>query len=151
MAGAAALEIEIAPPVSRSDTCRILVVDDDPATRAAVCSWFHRQPDVEIFDFSSAEEVLNETGSDGYHLCLLDARLTGVNGIMLGAMIRALNPAARMVLLTAAPAPQLERQAFEHGFEAVIPKPIREHDLLRLVGGEATGLNSKFEIRSSKT
>jgi CheY-like chemotaxis protein len=134
-ASAVTPEIDNAPPAGLERRARrILIVDGDAATRASISAWFHRHPPVELFDFSSAEEALSESGRDSFTLCLLDAGLTGVGGIMLGAMIRALNPAARMVLLTEAPSPQLERQALEHGFEAVITKPIREHDLLRLIG-----------------
>jgi CheY-like chemotaxis protein len=133
MAGAAALEIENAPPVSGSDPRRILVVDGDPESRASVWSCIDGRPDMEIVGYATAEEALNAGSGRSYDLCLLHDRLSGFGGIMLGAMIRALNPAARMVLLTEAPDPQLEHRALEHGFEAVITKPIRPCDLSQLL------------------
>jgi DNA-binding NarL/FixJ family response regulator len=54
---------------------------------------------------------------------------------MLGAMIRALNPGARLVLMSEAVNGPLVRQAIEHGFQGVLAKPCTTRDLASLVDG----------------
>jgi AmiR/NasT family two-component response regulator len=43
---------------------------------------------------------------------------------MPGAMIRALNPAARLILMTEAASARLAHRAVEHGVQAVLAKPV---------------------------
>jgi hypothetical protein len=56
---------------------------------------------------------------------------------MLGAMIRALNPGARLILMSGVLNPRIERHAFDNGFYSVIPKPFPPRDLTDLVYGAA--------------
>jgi CheY-like chemotaxis protein len=64
-----------------------------------------------------------------FDVCLLDFHLTGVNGVTLGAMIRACNPGVRLVLMSGSCDPQMRQLAFEHGFHAAIAKPVRLAEL----------------------
>ncbi len=118
---------------------RILVVDDDELVLTAVARWLEAQPHVEVRAFPSAEAALNASSGRSFDVCLLDYSLGGVDGVMLGAMIRALNPAARLILMTGFPSPSLERQAMEHGFAHVLFKPVPAERLSELVltGGDA--------------
>ncbi len=132
-ASAAIFEIEEFPPAMRGQALRVLLVDRARGSLASAVSWIEEMPCVEVFAFSSAEEALTQSSGDSYDLCLLDYCLDGVNGVMLGAMIRALNPGARMLLMSEVLSPHVERQAVEHGFQAVIPKPITKEKLEQLL------------------
>lgn len=114
---------------SPSGFTRLLVVDPDRATREAVAAWTGDHPWIDVDVFASAEEALTRSTGVCYDLCLLDYALDGVNGVMLGAMIRALNPAARLFLMTEAVNGRLERSAVEHGFQAVFAKPLQRRAL----------------------
>jgi len=128
-AAATALEICDLPLPSPCGLMRLLVVDPDRATREAVATWSGDHPWIDVDVFASAEEALTRSTGVCYDLCLLDYALDGVNGVMLGAMIRALNPAARLFLMSEAVNGRLERSAVEHGFQAVFAKPLQHRAL----------------------
>lgn len=106
-------------------TVRVLVVDRDPAQLRSLQRWLDSQPRVRAYGFVSAEEALTHGSRGDYDVCLIDERLDGWTGVMLGAMIGALNPGARLVLMSANRHPRVERQAKEHGFHAVVGKPVQ--------------------------
>lgn len=112
---------------------RVLVVDDDELVLTALARWLEAHPGVEVRAFLSAEEALNASFGRSYDVCLLDYSLGGVDGVMLGAMIRALNPAAQLILMTGFPSRNLERAALEHGFACVLFKPVPTERLAELV------------------
>jgi DNA-binding NtrC family response regulator len=120
----AAVAIEAPDPKSFA-TVRVLVVDGDPAQLRSLQRWLDSQPRVRADGFVSAEEALTRGSGGSYDVCLIDERLDGWSGVMLGAMIGALNPGARLILMSANCHPRVERQAKEHGFHAVVGKPLQ--------------------------
>ncbi len=120
----AAATIE-APEPKPLATVRVLVVDADPAQLRSVLRWLDSQPRVRTDGFVCAEEALTHGTRGEYDVCLIDERLDGWSGVMLGAMIGALNPEARLILMSASRHPRVERQAKEHGFHAVVGKPVQ--------------------------
>jgi DNA-binding NtrC family response regulator len=112
---------------------KVLVVDDDPLVLRSLQDWLDAQPSVDARGFASAEEAITHSEGCSYDVCLLDYRLEGLNGVMLGAMIRALNPAARLILMSGVLNPRIERQALEHGFYSVLAKPFPPRKLTELV------------------
>jgi DNA-binding NtrC family response regulator len=119
---AVAIEAQDVRPLA---TVRVLVVDGDPAQLRSIQRWLDSQSRVRAYGFVSAEEALTHGTGGEYDVCLIDERLDGWSGVMLGAMIGALNPAARLILMTASRNPRVERQAREHGFHAVVGKPVQ--------------------------
>lgn len=103
---------------------QLLVVDDDAAIREALADWLGHHQGVQVHAFASAEEVVAHRTLSDFAICLLDYRLRRIDGLTLGSMIRAANPEARVVLMSGLPAPGIERLAFEHGFRAVLQKPV---------------------------
>ncbi len=120
----AAVAIE-APDLKHLATVRVLVVDHDPAELRSLQRWLDSQPRVQADGFVSAEEALTRCSGKEYDVCLIDERLDGWSGVMLGAMIGALNPGARLILMSATRHPRVDRQAKEHGFHAVVGKPLQ--------------------------
>jgi CheY-like chemotaxis protein len=136
---AAPLAINNPPPPARRATVRVLVVDRDRDTVRAIETSVGGRSRVDVEAFESAEQALTQSSGDSYDLCLLDYALDGVDGVMLGAMIRALNPGARLALMSEAVSAPLIRQAVEHGFQTVLTKPLQQHELDRLLDLVAGG------------
>ena len=114
-----------APEPQPLSSVRVLLVDSNPAQLRSVLRWLDAQPRVRADGFLSAEEALTHGGGGEYDVCLIDERLGLWSGVMLGAMIGALNPAARLILMSESRHPRVERQAKEHGFHAVVGKPVQ--------------------------
>ena len=114
-----------APSVRPPATVRVLVVDSDPKQLRSVQRWLDTQPRVRAHGFVSAEEALTHGTRGEYDVCLIDERLDGWSGVMLGAMIGALNPQARLILMSESRHPRIERHAKEHGFHAVVCRPLQ--------------------------
>ncbi|HPA81877.1 MAG TPA: response regulator [Thermoanaerobaculales bacterium] len=131
---AAALGIRGLPLPSPPGLMRLLLVDPDRSTREAVAAWSSDHPWIDVDVFASAQEALTRSTGVCYDLCLLDYALDGVDGVMLGAMIRTLNPAAQLVLMCEAVSGPLEHSAVEHGFQAVLAKPLGPPELDRVLG-----------------
>jgi CheY-like chemotaxis protein len=122
------------PTADRSRaSVRILVVEDDPDLLEAIRGWLETRPGIETYAFTSAEEAVASDLPSGFDLCLLDYRLGGVDGVMLGAMIREIDPRTRLVLMSGVLTPRVERLALEHGFQSVITKPVSLTALERLL------------------
>lgn len=103
---------------------QLLVVEDDDGIRESLTAWLADRSGVQVHAFASAEEVVAYRALSDFAICLLDYRLRRIDGLTLGSMIRAANPDARVVLMSGLPAPGIERLAIEHGFRAVLPKPV---------------------------
>ena len=113
------------PRVRPPATVKVLVVDGDPTQLRSVQRWLDSQPRVRACGFRSAEEALTHGARGEYDVCLIDEMLEGWSGVMLGAMIGALNPDARLILMSASRHPRIVRLAKEHGFHAVVDKPVQ--------------------------
>ena len=118
---------------------RVLVVDHDPAQLRSLQRWLDAQPRVRADGFVSAADALTRCSLEEYDVCLIGERLDGWSGVMLGAMIGALNPGVRLVLMSAGRHPRIERQAREHGFHAVVGRPPRLRLLNDTILGAAGG------------
>jgi two-component system response regulator RegA len=103
---------------------RVLLVDDDLAVLESLAAWLEESCHAEVFAFGSAEEVMATTARDSFDVCVLDYRLTGADGLTLGAMLRELNPAARLILVSGELSGDVESLAIEHGFGRVFTKPL---------------------------
>jgi DNA-binding NtrC family response regulator len=108
----------------RPGRLRVLLVDDDPAVLASIAEWLAVACGAEVTAVGSAEEAMVATQPDSFDVCILDYRLGGANGLTLGAMLREINPAARLILLSGQLSAGLEVLALEHGFGRVFAKPV---------------------------
>jgi CheY-like chemotaxis protein len=112
---------------------RVLVVEDDPGILGVIREWLCDRHNVDVYAFTSAEEAVADELPTGFDICLLDYRLGGVDGLMLGAMIREIDPRANLVLMSGVLSPRIEHLALEHGFRAVVHKPVSIGHLERVM------------------
>jgi len=112
---------------------RVLMVDDDLALLEAMTEWLQLRCGAVVTAFASAEEVMVAARPDSFDVCILDYRLTGANGLTLGAMLREINPEARLILLSGQLSTTIEALALEHGFGRVFEKPIAPETLVKAI------------------
>jgi DNA-binding response OmpR family regulator len=79
---------------------RILVVDDEPRTRALIWDILSEE-DYDVGLCASGEEALERLARERFDLILADIKMPGMSGLELLSHVRALAPEARVVLITA--------------------------------------------------
>jgi CheY-like chemotaxis protein len=109
---------------------RILLVDDDPLVLDALSGWLEAECGAEVIACTSAEQAMALTSPARFDVCILDYQLTGADGLTLGAMLRELNPATRLILLSGNLSPAVESLALEHGFGRIFRKPVSPKHLI---------------------
>jgi CheY-like chemotaxis protein len=126
---------------------RVLVVDDDPEILANVTAVLRSDPILfEPVVAGSAEAALRILGSADVIDCLLaEAALPGIDGLQLLLQARELRPDLKVVVMTSAPSPDLERAVLEIGAVRLLSKPFDFEDLLASVALDRPGALSHFE------
>ncbi|MGQ0630506.1 MAG: PAS domain S-box protein [Sporichthyaceae bacterium] len=112
---------------------RILVVDDNAASRSMLQTWSTRHQ-LTCVSASSAEQALRIVRDDqDFAFAVIDLLMPGMNGAELGLLLRARLPAARLILLSCAgPARGILPGAQQ--FDAVVAKPLDQMRLFDLLG-----------------
>ncbi len=120
---------------NRTDTTRprVLLVDDDLAVLEVLTHWLEESCHAEVTAFGSAEEVMAVITPESFDVCVLDYCLTGADGLTLGAMLRELNPSARLILVSGELSRTVETLAHEHGFGRIFTKPIALETLRKAI------------------
>lgn len=118
---------------SKQRYLRVLVVDDDLALLDAMSDWLQSRCGAQVTTFASAEEAMIEAKPHNFDVCVLDYRLTGADGLTLGVMLREINPAVRLILLSGQLSATIESLALEHGFGRVFKKPIAPEILIQAI------------------
>jgi len=89
-------------PGSHDEPIRVLVVDDDPVYRSALCLILADDPGIVVVgqadDGDRAESAVADLAPD---VVLLDVRMPGASGIATAGAIREASPMTRVVMLTA--------------------------------------------------
>ncbi len=112
----------------------ILLVDDDrQIARMFRSSLELSGRDYTVIDVPSAEEALLELGQTAADLVVSDLRLPGMSGLELLAAVRARNPLARAIMITAHPSEAVREQAQQMGVVAFMAKPIHTNAFLEVV------------------
>lgn len=101
----------------------IMVVDDE----LDACSMLHRILSAmghQVVTFTESEDALAWLQLNAPDLAILDLKLQKLNGLLLLKRIRSLNPAIRVVILTAYPSPETFIEALNLGAVKYLIKPI---------------------------
>jgi DNA-binding NtrC family response regulator len=115
-----------------NDHLRILVVDDDEASRTLMSKILAFQGfQVDIADGGSDALTLAE--EHPYQLAILDYRMPDMNGVELFEKLRQLQPEIVGIFLTGYPTVDTVYPAISSGVERVLAKPVDVDELLDLV------------------
>ncbi|PKN56429.1 MAG: Fis family transcriptional regulator [Deltaproteobacteria bacterium HGW-Deltaproteobacteria-14] len=110
----------------------ILVVDDEPAIRDSLTSWFEEDG----FDVESAEDAraaLSKLDARRFDIVLLDIKMPGMDGMELLKRIRAAVPDVIVIMITAFASVETAVQALKDGAFDYVTKPFDPDDLNRLI------------------
>jgi DNA-binding NarL/FixJ family response regulator len=95
---------------------RILAVDDSPAFLRTLCSFFDKNPGVEVVGTAnSAYEAFATIPHLLPDLVLMDLQMPGINGLEATAVLRRQFPAVLVIMLTAHDMPGLRQACKESG------------------------------------
>lgn len=115
----------------KSKTPRILVVEDDPALRFAMCGVLRQQR----FDVVEADCLEAATSKLDAHLDLVisDLRLPDGEGLSLLAPLREIDPTIAVLIVTGFGTVDLAVRALKNGAENFLTKPVDSEELLSQV------------------
>ena len=120
---------------------RVLVVDDEDATREAISEYFEAQG-YEVDSACEAEEAQALLTHVRYDAILSDLRLTrihGAEGLEIVGYVKERCPWTRIILLTAHATPELESEALRRGVDHVLTKPQPLSRLVEVVAAAREG------------
>ena len=118
-------------PTSDHPPRRALLVDDDGAVRALLCE-FLRRLGCTVVEAANGEEGLARLAADRFDVAVFDVKMPGINGIELTRRAKLARPDLHVVIITADPSVDTAVQAFKHGAEDFLPKPLK-FDQLRVI------------------
>ena len=130
---------------------RILVVDDEPAQRELVSGFLKKQG----FDVSSAESGVKAVElfrQDSIDLILTDQKMPQMSGLELLQAVRAINPEAPVILMTAFGSIEAAVSAIQGGATDYLTKPLNLDELLyriRQVSDRYRIINENRELREA--
>ncbi len=124
---------------------RLLVVDDEDGPRQALQIVF--QEDYEVLVASSGREALDILAVEGVDAAILDIRMAGMTGIELLQRIKAFDPRAEILMLTAYGSMETARQAIKYGACDYILKPFEVKTLRQAVAAAMSRRSLNEEVR----
>jgi signal transduction histidine kinase/CheY-like chemotaxis protein len=123
---------------------KVIVVDDDIMI-LRLCGLILAKNGISYITFNAATRLLDEKPDPDVTHILMDIRMPEINGIELcHELHKKYDSEIKFVALTAHVLPQERQELLDEGFDAVLSKPFRELELLRLFNIIHTG-NGKGE------
>jgi two-component system, NarL family, response regulator len=118
---------EAKPP----EAIRVLVADDHVVVRLGIVTLINRQPDMRVVaEASSGQEVVSLWKQHHPDVSLLDLRMPGMGGVEATEAIRALDPRARIMVLTIHKGDDAVYRALRAGAQGYLLKDVRSKDLV---------------------
>lgn len=111
---------------------KILVVDDEPAIRDILSSFFE-EFGYEVQTARDGREALSILEREPIQVMLLDLNMPGMNGLDLCRAIRPSQPRARIFALTGFHRHFTPDSARQAGFDGYLTKPADLHQILEMV------------------
>jgi len=115
---------------------KVLVVDDKPALRQMVAGFLSGEG-VEVLEATNGLEALLRIKRERPDVVMLDLRMPRLGGLEALRRIRILDPALKVVIMTANPQ-DIREQATALGAAAVLAKPFERRELLQALRSETT-------------
>jgi len=120
------------PSSSNSESCRILVVDDNVDAAESLASLLVYQGHDALAVYS-AHEGLQRLASFTPEVAVLDIGLPDINGYELARRFRAVSKSMILIALTGYGTPKDRRQAEEAGFDCHLTKPVALAELTQVI------------------
>ena len=118
---------------------RVLVADDHVVVRLGLVTLINRQPDMQVVaEAASGLEVVEMWKEHRPEVGLLDLRMPGMTGVEATEAVRALDPKARIIVLTIHKGDDAVYRALRAGAQGYLLKDVRSKDLL-------AGIRSVYE------
>jgi len=111
---------------------KILVADDDKLIRWSLKEIFSLEG-YSVDTAASSLEAIQQTGKEIYSLILADVEMDEEDGISTIAKMKAQQPEAKIVIISALSSAQIEAQLDSLNVFAVIEKPFKPEDILVIV------------------
>ncbi|MBI2358742.1 MAG: sigma-54-dependent Fis family transcriptional regulator [Deltaproteobacteria bacterium] len=130
---------------------RILVVDDEPAQLELVGGFLKKQG-FEVVSAESSEAALEKFRQDSFDLVLTDQRMPKLSGLDFVKAIRAHNPEAAVIMMTAYGSIEDAVAAIKEGAADYLTKPLNLEELLHRIHKAAEHrrlLNENRELREA--
>jgi signal transduction histidine kinase/DNA-binding response OmpR family regulator len=125
---------------------KVIVVDDDIMI-LRLCGLILAKNHIPYVTFNVAGRLLDEKPDPDVTHVLMDIRMPEINGIELcHELHKKYNSEIKFVALTAHVLPQETQELLDEGFDAVLSKPFREQELLRLFNIIHTGNGKSEEV-----
>jgi DNA-binding response OmpR family regulator len=103
---------------------RILIIDDDPVTLAALPALImSRLPDTVVDTAMTEEDALARVRTSPYQLVFLDVRMPSIDGLTFLRRLRGYAKDTPVIVMTAHLDESLEAEVSEVGVYALLPKP----------------------------
>src|SRR5512135_1394762 len=115
----------------RTETKRILIVDDEP-TILLTLSYALRSRDVEVITASRLEPAEEALSRHHFDLVIVDVRMSGVlgvEGLELLTYIKRNWPETEVIVMTAYGSEEMETDTYERGAKHFFKKPVDIEDL----------------------
>ena len=109
------------------DAARILVVDDESGTRAALLEILHSK--YQVMTAESGASALHMLSTSPADLVLLDLKMPGMNGIDVLRAIKETDTSVEAILITAYASLESIRGAMTYGASGYLTKPFHEHEV----------------------
>jgi len=120
---------------------RVLIVDDDEATRLLLARILSSELGVEVQLAGTSEQALHLAEECAYDTILLDLLMPGIGGLEVLKEIRshAPNKATPIVVVTVVSDPETRKQCMSAGADAYLVKPIERATLAATVKAQIAG------------
>lgn len=110
----------------------VLVVDDHPVVRRGLTTFLSNEPDMRVLGAAaSGEEALSMAETLHPALVLMDLSMPGIGGIEATRRLVAMDPAARVVMLTSFGGHERMVEALKAGAVGYVVKDTAPADMLR--------------------
>ena len=118
----------------------VLVVDDHALVRTGVVKIISHEPDLEVVaEATNGAEAVEEYASHRPDVTLLDLRMPVMEGVEAVRQIRAIDPAARVIVLTTYDTDDEIARALKAGAKAYVLKDIAADELVRCIRAVLAG------------
>jgi DNA-binding NtrC family response regulator len=122
--------------MGKKNQVRILICDDEPSVRDSLSSWF-REEGYAVDAAVSGRDTLEKLAQNSWDIYLLDIKMPGMDGLELQRKIKAADPSATIILMTAFASVETAVEAMKQGAYDYVVKPIDPDDLEHLVHNAA--------------